>query len=84
MLYTELRNQGIPIVTNYQIKGIIPYQIDIALFVNGNRYAIEMREEQMKTNKKKLYADRWKIRSFSEQDIQNNLDYVIEEIKRFC
>lgn len=58
--------------------------IDFALFVNGNRYAIEIRDEQKKTQRKKLIEEGWKIRWFFDDDIHNNLAEVVEEIKRLC
>lgn len=84
ILSLELRKQGIPIVTNYLVKGNPPYRIDFALFVNGNRFAIGMQEEQRTLNKRQLRKDGWNIRLFCEQDIQDNLENVVEEIKRFC
>jgi DNA polymerase III delta prime subunit len=84
ILYNELKKHGIPILTNYRIKGISPHLIDFALFVNGNRYAIEIQDIKKKIDKKQLIAERWKIRRFSEQDILHNLSYVVEEIKRLC
>ena len=35
-------------------------------------------------NRKQLQSDGWKIRQFSEQDIQHNLVETIEELKRLC
>jgi len=84
ILYDELKKHRIPIVTNYLMKGPTSYTVDFALFVNGNRYAIEVREEQKKINKKQLIEDGWRIKQFSEKEIQYNLSQVIEEIKRLC
>jgi hypothetical protein len=84
ILYTELKKQGISVTSNYWIKGKTPSHVDFALFVNGNRYAIEIKDNEKRTNEKQLTADGWKIRRFLEQDIHNNLAQVIEEIKRLC
>ncbi|MCX6663507.1 MAG: AAA domain-containing protein, partial [Euryarchaeota archaeon] len=84
ILYTELKKQGISVTSNYWIKGKTPSHVDFALFVNGNRYAIEIKDDQKRTNEKQLTADGWKIRRFLEEDIHNNLAQVMEEIKRLC
>jgi hypothetical protein len=84
ILYEELKKQGVFVTSNYWIKGKTPLHIDFALFVNGSRYAIEIKDDQKRTNEKQLMADGWKIRWFLEQDIHNNLVSVIEEIKRLC
>jgi len=84
ILYTELKKQGISVASNYWIKGKTPSHVDFALFVNGNRYAIEIKDDQKRTNEKQLTADGWKIRRFLEQDIHNNIAQVMEEIKRLC
>ncbi len=44
--------------SNYRIKGTTPYHIDFALFVNGNRYAIEIKDDQKRTNEKQLTVGR--------------------------
>lgn len=84
IFYNEAKQNGIPIITNYSMKGNTPYTLDFALFVNGNRYAIEIRDKQTKINRTQLQSDGWKIRQFSEQDIQYNLSETIEELKRLC
>jgi hypothetical protein len=84
ILYDELKKHRIPIVTNYLMKGPTSYTVDLALFVNGNRYVIEIKEEYKKINNTQLIEDGWNIRQFSEQEILNNLPTVIEEIKRLC
>ncbi|HWR62806.1 MAG TPA: DEAD/DEAH box helicase [Candidatus Thermoplasmatota archaeon] len=82
--YHQAKQNGIPIITNYSVKGNTPYQVEFALFVNGNRYAIEIKTKDTKMNRKQLQSDGWKIRQFSEQDIQHNLVETIEELKRLC
>ena len=84
IFYHQAKQNGIPIITNYSVKGNTPYQVDFALFVNGNRYAIEIKDKDTKMNRKQLQSDGWKIRQFSEQDIQHNLVETIEELKRLC
>jgi len=84
MLYEELKKQSIPVTSHYMIKAKPPVHIDLALFINGNRYAIEMEHDREKTHEKLLRTDGWKIRRFPEHEILYNLPQVIEEIKRFC
>jgi RecA/RadA recombinase len=82
--YDELKKQGIPITSHYVIQGKPPFHLDFALFVNGCRYAIEIRNDRENTYEKQLREDGWRIRRFLESDILNNLPTVIEEIKRLC
>jgi len=84
VFYEEARKNGLSIQPNYSIKGNTPYQVDFAFFVNGKRYAIEIQKKQTKINRQQLQAEGWKIRQFSEQDIQHNLSETIEELKRLC
>ncbi|HWR28157.1 MAG TPA: DEAD/DEAH box helicase [Candidatus Thermoplasmatota archaeon] len=84
IFYNEAKQNGIPIIPNYLIKGNTPYQLDFAFFVNGNRYAIEIQSKQTKINRQQLLVDGWKIRRFSEQNIRHNLSETIEELKRLC
>jgi len=83
-IYEALKKQGVPIIPNYRVNGSSSTQVDFALFVNGNRYAIEIRGKQKITEKKKLMEDGWKIRWLYDREIHDNLVQVIEEIKRLC
>jgi hypothetical protein len=84
ILYEELTKQGVPIHPNYVIQGPTPVLVDFALFVNGKRYAIEIRENHTKTQTKRSMDNTWKTRWFSEQEVQTKLADVVEEIKRMC
>ena len=84
VFFEELMKHKIPVVSHYCILGKTPTQIDFALFVNGNRYAITIDSEEMKTDMKHIRNEGWKVRRFSEQDIIEKPVEVIEEINRLC
>jgi len=84
MLFTEARKKNIVILPQYSIKGNNPYLLDFAYFVNGNRYAIIIQDRSHNLDRKQLQSDGWKIRVFSNKDIQDNLSETIEELKRLC
>lgn len=84
ILHQELKKHNIPIHLNYVIRGSTPVLVDFALFVNGKRYAIEIRENHLKTKRKKIPQTIWKTRWFTEQEIQDALSDVVEEIARLC
>jgi hypothetical protein len=84
MLFTEARKKNILILPQYSIKGNNPYLLDFAYFVNGNRYAIIIQDRSHNLDRKQLQSDGWKIRVFSNKDIQDNLSETIEELKRLC
>jgi hypothetical protein len=84
VFYDEARKNGLSILPNYSLKGNIPFEVDFAFFVNGKRYSIEIQKGHTKINRQQLLTEGWKIRQFSEQDIQHNLSEMIEEIKRLC
>jgi hypothetical protein len=82
--YEALQSAGIPVVAHYRIMGRIPTQIDFALFVNGSRYAILLDDEHQSVNQKFLRSEGWKIRRFTEYDLREKHEHVLEEINRFC
>ena len=84
VLYEALNKQGILIHPNYTLQEPSPVLIDFALFVNGKRYAIEIRENHTKATMKKFTDNTWKTRWFLEQEIRTKLPEVVEEIKRLC
>ena len=84
ILYQELKKHNIPIHLNYVIRGPTPVLVDFALFVNGKRYAIEIRENHLKPKQKKIPQTTWKTRWFTEQEILVSLSDVVEEIARLC
>ncbi|MFA5101607.1 MAG: AAA domain-containing protein, partial [Candidatus Thermoplasmatota archaeon] len=84
IFYEETKKHHIPIAPDYSINGKTPYQVDLAFFVNGKRYAIEIGDIQRERKKEQLYSDGWKIRRFSEEDVSSNLSDIIEQLKRLC
>ncbi|MFH1066204.1 MAG: DUF559 domain-containing protein, partial [Nanoarchaeota archaeon] len=93
-LYRRLENDKIKFYYQYEtkIKGSKLYRLDFALFVNKNKYDIEIDGDKAHSQKIEsdslrdthLRLESWKIRRFRAVDIQNNLDKVMEEIKRLC
>jgi hypothetical protein len=82
--YEELQKQGIPVISHYWVTGSAPSQIDFALFVNGNQYALSIETDKKRIDWKALRMEGWKIRRFSMRDIIEKQVDVIEEIKRLC
>lgn len=82
--FEELKKQSIPIVPNFLVKGLVPYQVDFALFVNGHRYIIEIDDRQKKIDRTQAQKDHWKMRLFTEEEILNRLPEVIDELQRIC
>ncbi len=84
ILYEEAKKHHVPLIPNYSIKGIIPALVDFVLFLNGTRFAIQIDSDHANVNKKQLQSEGWRIRRYSEHDIQHNLSETIEELKRLC
>jgi superfamily I DNA and/or RNA helicase len=92
LLYSELTKNGIAVTPGYWVKGYSSPYLDFALFINGYKYALELEGEhhtssfkdQQLTRDIKLRTEGWRFRRLKEQDIKNNIDVVIEEIKRLC
>ncbi len=86
LMYEELKKQNIPVTTHHWVNSTPSYRLDFALFTNGSRYSIEIQDDNLSTLNRdsQLRAEGWKIRRFSENDVQNNLPQVVEEIKRLC
>lgn len=93
-LYKRLENDKIKFHYQYdtKINGSKFYRLDFALFVNKNKYDIEIDGDKAHSQKIEsdslrdthLRLEGWKIRRFRAVDIQNNIDKVMEEIKRLC
>ena len=84
IFYEEAKKHNVPLIPNFTIKGITSCQVDFVLFLNGTRYAIEIHNNQSKINKKQLQSEGWRLRQFSEYEIQHNLSETIEELKHLC
>jgi len=93
-LFKRLTKEKIKVVPQYEtkVKGTKPYRLDFALFINDNKYNIEVDGDKSHYQKIEsdilrdihLRMDGWKIRRFQANEIQNNIKKVIEEIKRLC
>ena len=83
-LFTAARNNDIPLLPWISSKTNNTTQVDYVYFVNGKRYAIILEDTHHAFNKKQLQNEGWKIRTFSNNDIQNNLQETLEELKRLC
>src|SRR3989344_4309336 len=93
-LFKKLVKDGIKILSQYEtkIREEKPYRLDFALFINNNKYDIEVDGDKAHSQKIEsdilrdihLRMEGWKIRRFQANEIQNNIKRVIEEIKRLC
>jgi superfamily I DNA and/or RNA helicase len=92
LLYTELIKNDIAVTPGYCVKGSSPSYLDFVLFINGCKYVLELDGEhqnvslidQKLTRDIQLRTEGWRFRRLKEQDIHNNIQGVIEEIKRLC
>jgi len=94
ILYTELTKNEVNIAPQYwtEVKNKKAYRLDFALFVNGQKYNIEIDGDKAHSQKEDydilrdihLRMEGWKIRRYSAIEIQNKLDDVVDEIKRLC
>ncbi|MDD4878077.1 MAG: AAA domain-containing protein [Candidatus Nanoarchaeia archaeon] len=93
-LYKRLEKDKIKFHYQYEtkVKGSKLYRLDFALFVNKNKYDIEIDGDKAHSQKVEsdnlrdthLRLEDWKIRRYRVVDIQNNIDKVMEDIKRLC
>ena len=62
------------------------------MFINNNKYDIEVDGDKAHSQKIEsdilrdihLRIDGWKVRRFQASEINNDIDKVVEEIKRLC
>jgi len=93
-LFKKLTIEKIKVLPQYEtkVRGKKPYRLDFALFINNNKFDIEVDGDKAHSQKIEsdilrdihLRMDGWKIRRFQASEIHNNINQVIEEIKRFC
>ncbi|MDP3917154.1 MAG: AAA domain-containing protein, partial [Nanoarchaeota archaeon] len=93
-LFKKLTKERIKILPQYEtkIRGKKPYRLDFALFINENKYDIEVDGDKAHSQKIEsdilrdihLRIEGWKVRRFQASEIYDNIDKVIEEIKRLC
>ncbi|MBN1861791.1 MAG: AAA family ATPase [Candidatus Thermoplasmatota archaeon] len=84
ILYEALKKDGLPVLTNYLLQATPTVLADFVLFVNNNRYVIQLHNEQKNLDRTQFNKNGWKFRRFSENDIVTKLQDVLEEIKRMC
>ncbi len=93
-LFKKLTKEGIKVIPQYEtkVRGEKLYRLDFALFINDNKYDIEIDGDKAHSQKIEsdilrdihLRMDGWKVRRFPVGEIHNNINGVIEEIKRLC
>ena len=93
-LFKKLTKEGIKVFPQYEIKirGKKHYRLDFALFINNNKYDIEVDGDKSHTQKIEsdilrdihLRIEGWKVRRFQAGKIYDDIDEVIKEIKRLC
>ena len=93
-LFKKLTIARIKLLPQYEtkIRGKKPYRLDFALFINDSKYDIEVDGDKAHSQKIEsdilrdihLRIDGWKVRRFQANKIHNNIDKVVEEIKRLC
>jgi very-short-patch-repair endonuclease/RecA/RadA recombinase len=92
ILFDELAKNNIKVIPQYQVnvQNKVHYRLDFAMFINENKYDIEVDGDKAHAKKDDydilrdihLRMDGWRVRRFQASDIQNNLDGVIEQINR--
>jgi superfamily I DNA and/or RNA helicase len=92
--YKRLVKEGVKVVPQFEVevKGTKKYRLDFAYFVNGSKYDIEIDGDKAHSQKAEsdslrdihLRSEGWKIRRYSAKEINNNIDKIINQIKRFC
>ena len=94
ILYRELIKNNVKISPSYwtKIKDKKPYRLDFAFFVNGKKFDIEVDGDKSHSQKVDydilrdihLRSEGWNIRRYRAVKVQNQLNNVVEEIKRLC
>jgi len=93
-LYKELKRAGIKVIPQFwtKVMGDKSYRLDFAMFVNGKKFDIEVDGDMAHSSMVDydvlrdihMRMDNWCIRRFKAREINNNLQSVVEEIKRLC
>jgi len=93
-LFKRLSKEGIKVLPQYEtkVRGKKLYRLDFALFINDNKYDVEIDGDKAHSQKIEsdilrdihLRIDGWKVRRYQASEINNNLDKVVKEIKRLC
>lgn len=92
-LYDALKNEKINSMPQYWVKVKNKrYRLDFAIFINDKKYDIEVDGDMAHKDREDYDALRdihlrmggWCVRRFTANDVNNNLEKVLEEIKRLC
>ena len=93
-LYNKLTMEGIKVIPQFstKVKDKKLYCLDFALFVNNNKYDLEIDGDKAHSQKIEsdilrdihLRIDGWKVRRYQASAINNDIKRVVEEIKRLC
>jgi superfamily I DNA and/or RNA helicase len=92
-LFKRLTKEGIEVIPQFatKVRGK-PYRLDFALFINENRYDIEI--DGAKAHYQKIESDilrdihlrmdGWRVRRFSAMEVERDMDGVLGEVRRLC
>lgn len=93
-LYDALKKEKINAMPQYwvKIKDQKSYRLDFAIFINDKKYDVEVDGAMAHSNMEDydtlrdihMRMEGWCVRRFTANDVNNNLEKVIEEIKRLC
>jgi len=93
-LFKQLTKEGVKVLPQYEtkIRGEKLYRLDFALFINDNKYDVEIDGDKAHSQKIEsdilrdihLRIDGWKVRRYQASEINNDIKRVVEEIKRLC
>jgi len=93
-LFKQLTKEGVKVLPQYEtkIRGKKLYRLDFALFINDNKYDVEIDGDKAHSQKIEsdilrdihLRIDGWKVRRYQASEINNDIKRVVEEIKRLC
>ncbi|KYC46824.1 MAG: hypothetical protein AMQ74_01747 [Candidatus Methanofastidiosum methylothiophilum] len=75
-----------------KVKDQKSYRLDFAIFINDKKYDIEVDGAMAHKNMEDydtlrdihMRMEGWSVRRFTANDVNNNLEKVVEEIKRLC
>lgn len=93
-LYDALKKEKINAMPQYwvKVKDQKSYRLDFAIFINDKKYDIEVDGAMAHKNMEDydtlrdihMRMEGWSVRRFTANDVNNNLEKVVEEIKRLC
>lgn len=93
-LYKELKKAGVKVMPQFWTKVLRnkSYRLDFAMFVNGKKFDIEIDGDMAHSSiadydilrDTHMRIEGWCVRRFTANEVNNNLEKVVEEIKRLC